>query len=112
MVKNIVKRVMGYAVFYLVAVLFSAATGISIYRSYFVVSILLISLFALLYHFSPSFRYHWILEYKSTLSEDIKSNIIFVCGVYLMAKLFHMDFFVMYMICDFTGALRSTAKSS
>ncbi len=112
MVKNIVEHVMGYAVFYLVAVLFSAATGISIYPSYFVVSILLISVFVLLYLFSPSYRYRWLLESNSPLSEDIKSDIIFVCGVYLMAKLFHMDFFVMYMICDFAGALRSATKSS
>lgn len=112
MFKNIIKRAIVYIAFYLFAMLLARGTGMSIYPSYFVVSIILSVIFALLYYKNATFRLQLQLETERPFLEEIKADIIIIIGAYLFSKMFHIDFFVMYMICDFAGALRVSTECS
>lgn len=112
MFKNIAKRAVACIASYVFAMLVVWATGISIYRSYFIASIILSVIFAVLYYKNATFRLQWQLETKRPFSEEVKADIIIIIGTYLFSKMFHIDFFVMYMICDFAGALRVSTECS
>ena len=106
MLKKLISNVFATFVCVVVGWILSLLSNANIYQGFFVAELIIQLIGIIAYNSSSTYAIEWEAKYRFSFPNiTIYSVIVGIGGAYILATIFHMDFFVMNMICSCAQAL-------